>query len=142
MVKHIYVPAGNTRVPPPAADTASIARLIAGLLTVLPSPVAPKSRMLIRAWRDSEDDVSANAVHPIEPCRQQVPAEIIQEDASTRLYIIFGKHRKFIGHDMDHQSDHFERGLDAVSRMNVTSLHRAEVNIFRSRTCVEELDCC
>src|SRR5438067_87289 len=44
MEKHTYVPAGKTTVPPPAAAAASIALLIAGVSTVLPSPVAPKLR--------------------------------------------------------------------------------------------------
>jgi hypothetical protein len=41
MVKHTYVPAGKSSVPPPAAATASIALLMAGESMVLPSPVAP-----------------------------------------------------------------------------------------------------
>src|SRR5262245_4538688 len=41
-----YFPAGRNTVPPPAAAQAAIVRLIAGLSSVLPSPVAPNERTL------------------------------------------------------------------------------------------------
>src|SRR6266850_5370330 len=40
--KQRYMPAGKKTVPPPVAAAASIARLIAGESTALPSPLAPK----------------------------------------------------------------------------------------------------
>ena len=40
------MPAGKIRVPPPTSATALIARLITGVSTVLPSPVAPYHRTL------------------------------------------------------------------------------------------------
>src|SRR5690349_5018332 len=46
MVAERYVPAGRRTVPPPAAAAASTAALMAGESTVVPSPLAPKSRTL------------------------------------------------------------------------------------------------